>query len=285
LAPGQERIGDRRKAGPPEGGRNSGVLDTSGLIQDLIREAHIEPRPHLVCPENPARQSLRWATWYILRIPTNVVLVIASALGYLFFAAMQTFGVEFAHDWFGLAHSAAIGLVLLFGVSGLVGALAGGRLGDSLLSGRHLSARIIVATLAYLGTAVFLLPFFATRVLLVAVPALMLAGFTLGAANPPVDAARLDIMHPYLWGRAEAVRVALRQFGEALGPVLFGYLAEEVFGGGPAGLQRTFVVMLVPLFVSGGIGFIAFRTYPRDVATANAYAQRTLAEERSGVCA
>jgi hypothetical protein len=43
--------------------------------------------------------------------------------------------------------------------------------------------------------------------------------------------------------------------------------------------------MLVPLFVSGGIGFIAFRTYPRDVATANAYAQRTLAEERSGVCA
>jgi hypothetical protein len=92
-------------------------------------------------------------------------------------------------------------------------------------------------------------------------------------------------MHPYLWGRAEAVRVALRQFGEALGPVLFGYLAEEVFGGGPAGLQRTFVVMLVPLFVSGGIGFIAFRTYPRDVATANAYAQRTLAEERSGVCA
>jgi hypothetical protein len=33
--------------------------------------------------------------------------------------------------------------------------------------------------------------------------------------------------------------------------------------------------MVVPLFISGGIGFIAFRTYPRDVATADAYTRRT----------
>jgi predicted MFS family arabinose efflux permease len=289
LEPGQENIGDRHRAGSREGDRNpdaqrrcgSDVLDTSGLIHDLIQEAHIEPRRHLVSRENPARQSLLWAAWYILRIPTNVVLVIASALGYYFFAGMQTFGVVFAHDWFGLAHSAAIGLVLLFGVSGLVGALVGGRLSDRLLARRHLSARITVTTLAYLGTAVFLLVFFAIHALLVAVPALMLAGFSLGAANPPLDAARLDIMHPYLWGRAEAVRVALRQMGEALGPVLFGYVAEHVFGGGAVGLQRTFLVMLVPLFVSGGIAFIAFGTYPRDVATADAYARRTLEKEKS----
>jgi predicted MFS family arabinose efflux permease len=149
LEPGQEQIGARRRAGSPEGGHNADVLDTSGLIHDLIQEAHIQPRPRLVGPENPARQSLLWAAWYILRIPTNVVLVIASALGYFFFAGMQTFGVVFAHGWFGLAHSAAIGLVLLFGVSGLVGALVGGRLGDHLLSRGHLSARITVVTLAY----------------------------------------------------------------------------------------------------------------------------------------
>jgi predicted MFS family arabinose efflux permease len=276
LEPGQEHIGDRPKAGSPAGGRNADIAGASGLIHDLIRGAHIAPRPHLVRRENPARQSLLWAAGYVLRIPTNIVLVIASAVGYSFFAGMQTFGVVFVHGWFGLAHSAAIGLVLLFGACGLVGALAGGRLGDYLLSRRYLSARIIVATLAYLGTAVFLVPFFTTHRLRVAVPALMLAGFGLGAVNPPMDAARLDIMHPYLWGRAEAVRVALRQIGEALGPVLFGYVAEHVFQGGPVGLQRTFLVMLIPLFVSGGIAFLAFRTYPRDVATAYAYTQRTL---------
>ncbi len=280
LEPGQEQIGDRSKTGRPKGGHNGAAADTSGLIHDLIRDAHIDPRPHLVRRENPAHQSLLWAAWYVLRIPTNIVLVIASALGYYFFAGMQVFGVVFAHGWFRLAHSAAIGLVLLFGASGLVGALVGGRLSDRLLARRHLSARITVTTFAYLGTAIFLLVFFATHTLLLAVPALMLAGFSLGAVNPPLDAARLDIMHPYLWGRAEAVRAALRQIAEALGPVLFGYLAEHVFGGGPVGLQRTFLVMLVPLFVSGGIAFLAFRTYPRDVATAYAYAQRTLEKER-----
>jgi hypothetical protein len=151
-----------------------------------------------------------------LRIPTNVVLVSASALGYYFFAGMQVFGVEFVHGWFGLAHSAALGWC-----------------------------------------------------------------FCLGAVNPPMDVARLDIMHPYLWGRAESVRVALRQIGEALGPVLFGYVAEHVFGGGAVGLRWTFLVMLVPLFVSGGIAFLVCRTYPRDVATAGAYAQRTWEREKS----
>jgi len=58
-------------------------------------------------------------------------------------------------------------------------------------------------------------------------------------------------------------------------------MAEHVFGGGPVGLQRTFLVMLVPLFVSGGIAFLAFRTYPRDVATAYAYTQRTLEKGES----
>jgi MFS family permease len=296
LEPGQEQIG--RRAASPAGGRNpdararsapsgrgrrcgADILDMRGLMYDLIREAHIEPRPYLMGDEDPARQSLLEATRYILRIPTNVVLVIASALGYYFFAGMQTFGVVFAHGWFGLAHSAAIGLVLLFGASGLAGALVGGRWSDHLLARRHLTARITVTISAYLGTAVFLLVFFAVHTLLVAIPALVLAGFSLGAANPPLDAARLDIMHPYLWGRAEAVRVALRQLGEALGPVLFGYTAEHVFGGGATGLQRTFLVMLVPLFVSGAIAFIAYGTYPRDVATAEAYARRTLEKEES----
>ena len=107
----------------------------------------------------------------------------------------------------------------------------------------------------------------------------MIAGSCLGAVNPPLDAARLDIMHPYLWGRAESVRTTLRLAGEAVAPVLFGYLAAHVLGGGAVGLQRTFLLMLIPLFVSGGIGFIAFRTYPRAVATVDAYTLHTLEEE------
>ena len=90
------------------------------------------------------------------------------------------------------------------------------------------------------------------------------------AQNPPLDAARLDVMVPLLWGRAEGVRTFLRTLAMALAPLLFGVLSDYVFGGGREGLQRTFLVMLVPLSGSAFFLFKGLRTYPRDVATAAA---------------
>ncbi len=83
-------------------------------------------------------------------------------------------------------------------------------------------------------------------------------------------------MHPNLWGRAESIRVMLRKAGEAVAPLLFGYLVTHVFGDGASGLGTTFEVMMIPMFVSGFIALVALRTYPRDVATAEAYADRTM---------
>jgi hypothetical protein len=94
------------------------------------------------------------------------------------------------------------------------------------------------------------------------------AVLVLSAQNPPLDAARLDIMPALLWGRAESVRTLLRSLAQALAPLLFGAASDHVFGGGRSGLQWTFVVMLVPLAASAYLLFLARRTYPRDVATA-----------------
>ena len=85
-----------------------------------------------------------------------------------------------------------------------------------------------------------------------------------------VDAARLDIMVPLLWGRAAGVRTALRTGAQALAPLLFGAVSDYVFGGGRSGLQWTFVLMLLPLAASANFLFNALSTYPRDVATAAA---------------
>jgi predicted MFS family arabinose efflux permease len=276
IRPGRERIGD--PAASDAGKGDDGGDDDPGtrqLIGELIRENHVSPRQSMVRDEDPGRQSLLWAIWYVLSIPTNLILIIASALGYYFYAGARTFGVEFMQGWFRVSHTAAIGIVGLFGVAALGGVLVGGRLADHLLTRRHLTGRVIVAIIAYFAAAIFLLIAVLTRDLAVAVPMVVLAGLSFGAINPPVDAARLDIMHPYLWGRAESVRTVLRLLAEGLAPVLFGFIADQVFGGGPVGMQRAFLLMVIPLFVSGGIGFIAFRTYPRDVATADAYARRT----------
>jgi len=52
--------------------------------------------------------------------------------------------------------------------------------------------------------------------------------------------------------------------------LLFGVVADYVFGGGRSGLQWTFALMLVPLAASAYFLFKALRTYPRDVASAAA---------------
>ncbi len=70
----------------------------------------------------------------------------------------------------------------------------------------------------------------------------------------------------------------LRLCAEAIAPLLFGFLAGQVFGGGAAGIHDTFLVMLIPLFAGGLVGLVAIRTYPRDVATADAHTEKTMRE-------
>jgi hypothetical protein len=65
---------------------------------------------------------------------------------------------------------------------------------------------------------------------------------------------------PPLWGRAESIRTLLRSFAQSLAPLLFGAVAGHVFGGGRAGLQWTFAVMLVPLAASATLLCYARRT-------------------------
>lgn len=114
---------------------------------------------------------------------------------------------------------------------------------------------------------------------------LWLAGAALYGSNPPLDAARLDIMPHWLWGRAEAVRTLLRSLTTAAAPLLFGFVSDQLGGGGQAthasgqsantrGLAPAFLIMLIPLVAGGLILLRARRDYPRDVATAIASEER-----------
>jgi MFS family permease len=208
---------------------------------------------------------------HVVTIRTNVVVMIASALGYYMFAGLRTFGVEFAEEQYGVAQRWVFVLVAVLGVGAISGGILGGRVADGLIRRRHLDARIIVPAVAFVGVGVFFLPALLTTSVLVAVPFLTVAAAFLAATNPALDSARLDVMPFRLWGRAEAVRTTLRTALEALAPLIFGALSEHVFGG-PAhgGLRSTFLVMLAPLFVAPAVLLLARRSYPRDVATASA---------------
>jgi hypothetical protein len=124
-----------------------------------------------------------------------------------------------------------------------------------------------------------------------AAPFMFIAAGGLGGAFPPVDAARLDVMHSRLWGRAEGVRSTIVYLAQAASPPLFGWLSSLLggYGGvrlGPAGgasggqsggsdLDITFLVMLVTLLAAAVVLLIGARSYPRDVATAVASEKAT----------
>jgi hypothetical protein len=155
-------------------------------------------------------------------------------------------------------------------VGAVAGVLAGGAAGDLLLRRGHINGRILVSAAAATACVALFLPALLTRSAGSAVVYLMAAAFALSAQNPPLDAARLDIMVPGLWGRAESVRTFLRTLAMALAPLLFGAVSDHVFGGGRSGLLWTFMIMLVPLAGSAFFLFRALDTYPQDVATAGA---------------
>jgi MFS family permease len=275
LLPGATEILDARAvAGQARSARpeDDTVEETTVKETDAQRVAAdrgIYPDEALVLREDPRRMGLVRAIRYVLHVRTNVILIVSSAFGYYFLAGVQTFGVEFVKEQYRIGQALANLLLLAIGGGALLGILTGGRVGDLLLRRRYLNGRILVAGVAALATVALFIPALITRSSATALPYFIGAAFFLSAQNPPIDAARLDIMPPLLWGRAEGVRTFLRTAAQALAPLIFGAVSD-LLGGGRMGLQYTFIVMLLPLTASGVVLLRGLRTYPRDVATAGA---------------
>jgi MFS family permease len=247
--------------------------DQTTDAQRLARERGVKPDPALVGTGDPRRMNLIAATRYVLSVRTNVLLIVASAGGYFFLSGVQTFGVEFVTRQYGIDQALGTLVLLVVGTGGVAGVLAGGGVGDMLLHRKVLNGRILVSAVAAAAAVVLFAPAIFTRSAGTALPYITFAALALSAQNPPLDAARLDVMVPLLWGRAEAIRTFLRTGAQAIAPVAFGGISDYVFGGGRAGLQWTFALMLIPLALSAYFLYKALATYPRDVATAAAAAR------------
>jgi predicted MFS family arabinose efflux permease len=234
-----------------------------------------------------SQQAQRRSVWrevrYVLSIRTNVVLVVGSSFGYFFFTGLSTFGVALLCGRFQIGQAVATLLIYVLGIGALIGVLSTGRIADWLTTRGHISARMVVGGAAFLAAAVFILPTLLTHSLPLALVFAFLAGIALGGVNPPLNAARLDIVHSRLWGTAEAVRTTLVSISTGLAPLMFGIVSTQL-GGSTAeantgatapsaatALNHTFLIMLVSLVIAAALILcVARRTYPRDVATAMA---------------
>jgi predicted MFS family arabinose efflux permease len=226
--------------------------------RDTRREQD-DPEPDDDAPEDRFVPVVR----RILSVPTNRRLIAASALGYLFLAGEQTFGVEFLQHRYGLGQNVATTLLVGLSAGALLGVLTGGRLADRLMARQHPTARPTVAGVALVVCVVAFGIALALPALWAAAPAYLLAAATLSAANPPLDSARLDVVPGALWARAEGIRSLLRTLAQAAGPLMFGVLADTL-GQSGSGLRTTFAIMLVPLLAGAVIVLLTRRSYARD---------------------
>jgi MFS family permease len=266
------------------------------LSRETARARGLRPDPRLILTEDPRAMGAARAVRYILSIPSNVHLIIGSSLGYFFFAGLQTFGILFIRGHYHVSQATAELALVLLVIGALIGTLASGRLTDLAMRRGFLEARVVAPALCYLGAAVLFVPGVLISHL---TPALWFdvgAAALLSAANPPLDAARLDIMPAGLWGRAESVRTFLRSLTQALAPLLFGGLADVIAGISPqqtpigthssaispstaTGLQFSFLIMLGTLAWAGVYLVRARSTYATDLVTAAASDERMRARE------
>ncbi|MDQ2723286.1 MAG: MFS transporter [Actinomycetota bacterium] len=241
----------------------------------VLGQSPATPEQSRVLAQSPQSMSVWAAVRYVLSIRTNVVLIVASALTYFFFSGMRTFAVEYLAGRFGLPQPVASLVVVLVGSGSVVGVLLAPRIAERLRGRGVVSGCPLVAGAALVVVVVLTVPSLLVGSLLLAAPLLFVGAAAYGAINPTLDAARLDIMHHQLWGRAEAVRTVLRSSFTAFAPLTFGFVSSRVGGPSGLGLGPTFLLMLIPVAAAAWLLLVqGVRTYSRDVATAAASEQR-----------
>lgn len=248
---------------PAKGGWNNNTLEEN------IEKKGITPNNKLILRDDPLKLSVWSSIIFILKIPTNQILIAASTLAYFFLTGLEFFAIQFIEDHYHLGHASASGIVLLIGAGALIGLILSGRYSDHLVKIGEINGRIMIPAIGIAASVVLFAAGISLGSITFAIIFLFLAALFFAASLSPLDAARLDIMVPRLWGRSESTRSTVRGVFEALAPVSFGLVSTNVFSGaGSKSLEYTFLIMLIPIFLSSAIITLALKTYAKDTATA-----------------
>jgi len=261
--------------------------DPQQAAREAARRAGVLPDSARVLHEDPSQIGLVRSIRYIFSIPSNLLMIVGSSLGYFYFAGLQTFALLFVKGHFHASQATAELVLALLVVGAVIGTVLGGRLTDAMLARGHLDARVVFPGACYVGAAALLAAGFVGSSLTSALWFDVLGAALISAANAPIQAARLDIVPAGLRGRASSALTVVRSLAQALAPLAFGGISQLIAGivprqapigthphapssGATTGLQASFLIMLVALLAAGVLLFRARTTFASDVATAAA---------------
>jgi len=258
--------------------------ELTAVVREVLRR-RVNPRRGILLDRDPLRLDWWESFRYVVEVRSNLTLIIGSALGYFFFGGVETFALIYLEGHYGIGQGPATLIALGVGAAAIAGAIVGGRGTDILLHRGYLDSRFLVPAAAFLVAILVFAPAVISSALVIAIPLFLVTGFCIGAPNPGLDAARLDVMPSRMWGRGEAVRSFLRSLLQAFAPLVFA-LVSTVFGGKAAGfgvsglgtrqhasvhaagLEPTFLVMLAALLAASVVVWVGRASYPVDVAAA-----------------
>ena len=206
-----------------------------------------------------ADHSVRQAYREILRVRTYVAALVSSTIASLFFGGIGVWTVTFLIRFHDLTLAESTSAISLFALGGLVGAVLSGYVADFLTHAGHRAARVFVAGIARLLTMPLLLLAFWIENTPLMLTLFTVGAMTLTAAQPPLNAARADVLHPSLRGRGTSLDAVCQSIAGAASPVIFGILADTYD-------LRTAFLVLIPLTGLAGLVLLTLglASYGRD---------------------
>ena len=195
----------------------------------------------------------------ILRCRSYTASLVSSTVGSLFFGGIGVWTPTFLIRYHDLDVAEATTALSLVAVGGLVGVLTAGNLADFLTHSGYTSARIGVAGIARLISAPLFIAAFLVSYTPLMLVLLSFGALFLVAAIPPLNAARVDVLHPDLRGRGTSLDAVTQSLASAASPVIYGIIAD-------ASDLRTAYMTLIPLAAVAGLILITFAlaSYRRD---------------------
>jgi ABC-type branched-subunit amino acid transport system ATPase component/predicted MFS family arabinose efflux permease len=195
----------------------------------------------------------------ILRCRSYTASLVSSTVGSLFFGGIGVWTPTFLIRYHDLDVAEATTALSLVAVGGLVGVLTAGNLADFLTHSGYTSARIGVAGIARLISAPLFIAAFLVSYTPLMLVLLSFGALFLVAAIPPLNAARVDVLHPDLRGRGTSLDAVTQSLASAASPVIYGIIAD-------ASDLRTAYMVLIPLAAVAGLILMTFAlaSYRRD---------------------
>ncbi|KIZ04154.1 major facilitator superfamily MFS-1 [Monoraphidium neglectum] len=197
-----------------------------GAFEEALRHQYAEGHAY--------EETISWAkAKQALRSPSNWVLITQAIPGCLPWGMMQTYFNDYLSQEKGFTVQVATLVLLLFGLGGGVGIIAGGAAGQLLYNWRKEAMPVMAGACIMLGVAPV---YYLINVDLQAagVPATLamaaLAGAVVSVAAPNLRAAMLNVNEPETRGVALALQSVTDDLGRGLGPIIVAAFIETLGG-------------------------------------------------------